>query len=63
MGEAVCLGMEDAIRVCRHLAGEQTECVCVCPGVFVYHLLGDDLSHSPPPFSRASYRSARVSTM
>ena len=66
MRETVCLDARDKIRLLPF--GKRTEKVCaayvlrLCPGVFVYHLLCDDLSHSPPALFRESYRSGCVST-
>ena len=66
MRETVCLDARDKIRLLPF--GKRTEKVCaayvlrLCPGVIVYHLLCDDLSHSPPALFRESYRSGCVST-
>lgn len=67
MGEIVCLDVRDEIRF-GVVWQENRESVCgvsvlrLWPGVFVYHLLCDDLSHSPPALFGESYRSACVST-
>lgn len=61
----VCLGIERSDKTTIILLENKESTMCavrLCPGLFVCHLLWDDLSHSPPALFVVSYRSSGVST-
>lgn len=61
--KSVCLDKGGEVRLLSLGRRTVKVCgVCLCPGVFVYHLLCDDLNHSTPALFGESYRSACVST-